>query len=506
MKKRRAHKTISPSHLLEGERWLVDSSNLGKRGAVRIAAVFPNTYYVGMSNLGFHFILKTCLAHKGYGVERFFYENHSDGRLTGLESDASFQNFQVVLFSISSELDYVKIPQMLQLGGVEPFREKRTLYDPLIVAGGFAVTLNPLPLTEFVDILVMGDGEVSLPRLLNEVANCRGDKNRILDTLQGSPGFFISRSDTEKHDTPASALRIAANYYPFDDDVLSSAVISSDTEFSNTCLIEISRGCPHKCKFCFVGHNKNPWRSHSLDSILNVISSAVPAVSRFGLIASALPPRKIMNPLCEFIREHSLTISISSVRVDDLNVTLLNTLVETGQRSITLAPECAIERRRFEIGKRISDESLFEGINLCLECGIKKIKLYFLIGLPGETDDDIIAIVELMTKIMERFKSGYRFSLVGGIGIFTPRPGIPLSGNTFAGIETTIRKINLLRDNLRTRAERISITVASPYEAAVESLLGNYGEEAREFLRTCLASPKKWRKEIRRYSSLFTAS
>jgi len=410
VRKKTPNRTLSIPSLLRKEQWLIDSSNLAKKGLLRIGVLFPNSYSVAMSNLGFHFLLKTTLSYPGVGVERFFLPTQAEQIPRSLESQSLLREFPLVFFTISSELDYINVLRIISKSGIPVFRVERTSLDPLLVAGGFAVSMNPLPLAGVFDIFVIGDGEYTLPELIQTYIEHKGNKEQVVRLLSSRPGFYVPEYSSELN-TPAGVYSHCAANVSLSATPVSSVVITPETEFSSTFLIELSRGCPYTCKFCYVGHNKNPWRWHSFSAVSTAIESAIPFTKRIGLVASAMPPPDVMNPLLEFVQKRSLSISVSSLRINDITETLITTLVRGGQRSITLAPECGREEFRFKIGKPITDEQIFKAFELCLRCGIKKIKCYFLIGLPGETDDDIRAIAELLEKIQRRFCRRYSFQL-----------------------------------------------------------------------------------------------
>lgn len=505
MGKKISNTTPSNHPLLKKEQWLIDSSNLAKKGLLRIAVVFPNSYFVAMSNLGFHFLLRTALSFPGVGVERFFLSDSPEQSAYSFESQTHLRNFPLIFFSVSSELDYINVLRIIQASGIPIFRDKRTPLDPLLVAGGFAISMNPLPLAKVVDVFIIGDGEYSLPELIQAYIEHKGNKEEIGKLLASRPGFYVPEYSPE-FKTPTEVYSHCATNVSLSDTPITSVVLTPDTEFSRTFLIELSRGCPYTCKFCFVGHNKNPWRWHLFPPIATAIESAIPFTNRIGLVASAMPPQDVMNPLLEFIQKHRLSISVSSLRINDITEPLITTLVNGGQRSITLAPECGREELRFKIGKPITDEQIFSAFELCLRCGIKKIKCYFLIGLPEETDKDIRAIAELLEAIQHRFARRYSFQISAGVGIFTPRPGTPMTYSPFCGIDTAEQRLALLRKYIIEKNIKVTLTTASPTEAAVETLLGNYSSEAQEFLHACLKSPDSWRQLIRKSQKIFLVS
>ena len=498
VKKRQPQKSKRTSqNLLQSEHWLIEHSNLGTRGRTRVALVFPNTYYVGMSNLGIHFCLETLLNIPGCGVERFFLPGvPTKKEIVSLETSSPLHDFPLILFSVSSELDYLNIIQILKNNGIAQFKADRTRHDPMLVAGGFAISLNPLPMADIFDLFVIGDGELSLPYFMDTFLVYNGDKDTMCSMLQGRKGFYIPDA-AERQVTPTEIFLTHAGKIEFTGKPASSIVLTPNTEFSDTLLIEISRGCPHACNFCFVGHNLNPWRYHHFEVIVHAIEASATDASRVGFVTSALPPNDVMEPLLRYISNNNISTTMSSLRINEVNSELIATLVEGGQQTLTLAPECGTDELRRYIGKYISTQQLFTAIEICLAGGIRKIKLYMMIGLPGETEHDVDAIADLLTEIEERYSVQYDAHFSASIGIFTPRPGTPFAGESFCGITSAKNKISVLKGRLHDKAFKGSITAASPHEAALETLLGNYNEEAREFIRRYMKAPGKWRDYIR---------
>lgn len=466
-----------------------------------MAAVFPNTYYLGMSNLGFHFLLRELLNFPNIGVERFFYTSDDVQDILSLETQTPLRNFHLILFSVSTELDFLNLLQILSRSKISPIRKNRSKRDPLIIAGGFAISLNALPLADFLDGFVIGAGENTLPFLLESFMDLRLQRTHLLEQLAGQPGFFIPDSSIAVQ-TPSELFTRYATHTKLNTAPITSVVLSPYTEFASMFLLEVARGCPHQCKFCFVSHNLTPWRWHSFEAIKQAIISAIPYTRKIGIVASALPPASVMNPLLDFIQERKLSVGLSSLRINDVSEKLIQTLVAGGQYSITLAPECGSEQLRFQIGKPISNEEIFRAVQMSLQHGIKKIKLYFMVGLPEETEKDVEGIVDLMSEILKRFSKAYSFKLSAGIGIFTPRPGTPFSDKPFCGLSQAAKKVSFLRREFQRRKLPVQVSTASPTQAALETLLGNYNQPAREILIKYILEPEKWRTELRQILSV----
>ncbi|MFH2137013.1 MAG: radical SAM protein [Candidatus Omnitrophota bacterium] len=443
----------------------VNTVFLKKNARFKIALVYPNTYHVGMSNLGFQSIYNQWNSRPDTLCERFFYEP-AKKQLLSVESRSQLNSYDVVAFSLSYELDYVHFLSVLRGAGLLGDRTQRSIM-PLIIVGGVVTSFNCLPLSEFCDVVFVGEAEESINEFMDILANYAhmggaSKKEKFLTQISQMPGVFVSGYSLTKDIAPRIVQEV--DLYP-----TSSRVLTAHTEFSNIFLTEISRGCPWGCKFCATGSVFNKFRPRSLDVLTREISMGMKYSSRIGLIGAAISDHPQIEGLVTFLKQKNAKISVSSLRIETVKKHLLEALSETGQRTITFAPEAGSEQLRRYLKKNISDEEIMEKINMAKKAGIKKIKLYFMVGLPVEEQKDIEAIVGLI-------KSSARILPVKThIGIFVPKPKTPFAGEKIADKKTITARMRYLQRNLAA-AEGIEFSARKVREAMQEAQFSSADE------------------------------
>jgi len=408
-------------------------------GKLRVALLYPNTYAVGMSNLGFQTVYRLLNAREDVVCERAFLPEAigPDTTVRTLESDWPLSEMDVVAFSVSYELDYVHIPRLLRLGGVEPFAAQRQ--GPLVIAGGATISYNPEPLAPFLDAAVIGEAEEVLTPLVDALQVAVREES--LQALAAIPGVYLPA------DGPAPVARLAVrdlNITP-----IYNQIFTEHTEFGHMALVEVSRGCPYGCLFCVASHVYRPARWRDLDTLLPSFARGLEQRKRIGLIGASVTDHPQIVPICEEILRRGGQPSPASMRADALTDELLALLATGEVRSITLAPETGCEPLRRRVGKKLSDESLFAAAERAHRAGIPQLKLYFIVGLPGETPDDVAAIPELALRLAK--ETGMRVSL--GCSAFVPKPGTPFARQPMAPEREVRKKLEVIRRGLRGRME-----------------------------------------------------
>lgn len=404
-------------------------------GKINIALVYPNTYHLGMSNLGFQGIYGLLNSINDVVCERVFLPDEKDieeffrtgTELFSIESKRPLHNFDIIAFSTSFENDYPNILRILSLAGIPFFSSERTEKHPLIIMGGVCAFLNPEPVADFFDIVFIGEADEMLPEFINI---CRGSSGKT-DILNKSlliegcyiPSFY-SISFTSKGTIKS---RKALNEAPdiirrrFFNDISKSkiytSILTKETEFSEMSLVEAMRGCPWNCRFCAVGKIYNPPRKKDLTVIKGEIQNALEKTKRVGLIGPSLSDYPFIK---ETLQISGVDFSITSLRAGTRSAELIKFM--KGHKSVSIAPEAGTDRLRRVINKKITEEDiLFTSEQLFLE-GIETLRLYFMIGLPTETDDDIDGIVNLVKKIRSISARGF---ITLSISTFVPKPFTP---------------------------------------------------------------------------------
>ena len=539
--------------------------------AVRIALVYPNTYYLGMSNLGFQTIYRHLNERDDVVCERAFLPEPSDLEvlsksrkpLVTLETGLPLGSCDIVAFSVSFENDYPNLIRILELARIPVLSANRTHYDPVVLIGGAITYINPEPLAEFADAMIIGDGEEAAYAYIDRYIEDRGlDRERHLAGTMALAGMYVpslqqaSTGDLEGPPTsgpavdsgceaedarpaadagqaadsgcetaafdaePAPAGRIAnapagriANapagriakqqVRDFEDYPAHSAVLTPDTEFGDMLLIEISRGCPRRCRFCAVSYVYPKFRALKPETILDVIRAKNATLARdgqeglkaVGLVSSAMCDYPHLDELCAGLEETGLRVGVSSVRVDLVPDSLLRLMLKTGLRTMTIAPEAGSERLRKAINKPISSEEILTGARRILEKGIKHLKVYYMVGLPTETDADVEELIE-MTRQLARLQRacgepGGRLRL--SINPFVPKALTPFQWSPMASPREVKRKLNHIKKALRG-TPGVDVKHESLKSAYFEAILSRGGRELSGFLMETVRRDGDWKR------------
>ncbi|HXY74407.1 MAG TPA: radical SAM protein, partial [Dehalococcoidales bacterium] len=436
-------------------------------GKLPVALVYPNSYYIGMSNLGMQAIYRFINERTDSVCERVFHEK-SDEQPLAMESQRPLTDFAVLAFSINYELDYFNVVKSLQSAGIPLFSKERTEEHPLVIAGGPCVTANPMPLAPFFDCLCIGEAEVILPQLLPLVKNYEGDRKDLLDALSKLHGIFVPSVSTQP---VKRAVMKSLDEFP-----VHSMVMTRDTELGDMYLIEVQRGCRFQCKFCLVSCAYSPMRVHSLESIMQQAEEGLKYRKKLGLVGPAVTDHPQIDEITTQLRQMGASLSVSSLRIKPLPATLLDEVIKGGTGTVALAPEAGSQRLRDYIRKGVDEDDIYRAVEKVAAQGIKQLKLYFMVGLPTETDEDIEEMARLVTKcktIIDKHLTAGRITL-------TLAPFIPKAGTAFErlGMENTAvikKRLALLKNNLTQRG--ISIKHESIEWSEVQALFSRGDEK-----------------------------
>ena len=433
-------------------------------GKVSICLVYPNSYHVGMSNLGFQGVYNILNERTDIVCERAFLPDDEDINqylktktpIFSLESKTPLQNFHIVAFSLSFENDYPNICKILKLSNIPCFSEERNKYHPLIIAGGACMCFNPEPVAPIFDLIFIGEAEESLAEFSDTltILTAKGDdtKDELKKTAMNIKGLYIPCFYEIKYDkngkissrktlTNAPSLIEKGFINNLNDSKITYSIMTPETEFGDMKLIEIMRGCPWNCRFCMVGHVFSPSRRKSQEAILAEIQKARKFTKRVGLIGPSLSD----YPGIEYILAMGdIDFSITSLRVGSKSKALIELM--KGRRSISIAPEAGSGRLRKVINKKISEPEILETSLTILNSGVETLRLYFMIGLPTETFSDIEAIIELIRKIRA---STHRGNIVLSVSIFVPKPFTPFQWHPMDSPEAIKKKLRYIKKALR---------------------------------------------------------
>src|SRR5712691_1905604 len=394
-------------------------------GRVPIALCYPNTYAVGMCNLGFQSVYALFNSAKDFVCERVFaepvligsrtagradwtgddkYQIHmrleAAGEPLSVESQRPLTDFSVVAFSLSFELDYFNIGDVLRRAGIAPLAQDRQETDPIVIAGGPAVSGNPEPVAPMFDAIVIGEVEPVMDGL-QEIFLGGGTRDEQIEKLARLPGVYVPSKYNVTHAADGTiqgveprntdlALPVARlNARNVNDFQTMSAVLSPDIELGDMFLLEMTRGCARGCRFCLAGYTSLPVRHRHVDHLMEGVEHGLQLRKRIGLISAATSDHPQLEQLLSRMLEAGAEVSLSSLRIDRISPFLVEALVRSGTKTITLAPEAGSQRMRDVINKRLTHEQIVQAAELAGRGGIPKAKLYFIVGLPGETDDDV---------------------------------------------------------------------------------------------------------------------
>ena len=463
---------------------LAKETNLVERtgGRLRFALAYPNFYRVGMSNLGIHIIYELLNSRQGVSCERFFLSEFN--KLLSLETQTPLNKFQVIGFAVSFEPDYFNVVKMLRLGKIKLRASERTDFDPIIIAGGPCATFNPEPLAEIFDAFVIGEGEVILPPLIDEIISSEHlPRRKRLEKLSEVAGVYV----------PGFPKKISRQWLRnLDDFPAHSTILTDDAEF-NMYLIETARGCGRHCRFCMAGYCFRKPRNRSLDVLKEEILFAKRFRKKIGLMGAAISDYPQIDELCKFILSERLQMSVASFRADSVTFELVKSLTASGLKTLTIAPEVGSEKMRRVVNKGITEENIFTAIELGIKAGIKNFRLYFMIGLPFEELSDVEEIARLSLRI-KKFCGG-RLTL--SVNPFVPKPFTPFQWSPFAGKKYLDAALKILRGSLKS-TDGLEIISESIKSAEVQAILSRgdikisqvvmQSESAQEFRRNFKAA------------------
>jgi len=450
-------------------------------GRLAVALVYPNTYHVGMSSLAVHALYRLLNQHDDVVCERAFLDN-LDTPLA-LESQRPLTDFAVLAFTVSYELDYFNLVAILRAAGIPPLAEQRDERHPLIIAGGPAPTANPRPLAAICDAVAVGDGEVIVPPLLDALRT--GDR----DALAAVPGIYTSNVKRQTSNAARSTQHVTRNTsnvkrqisLDLDAFPVSTVIYTDDTEFGDMALVEVSRGCGRGCRFCLTGYCLRPPRERSLDVLLRQAEEGLRHRERIGLVGAAVSDYSRIDELATGIRALGGRVAVSSLRADSLTGPLLAALAESGVQTLTLAPEAGSQRLRDAIRKGLTEEAILHATSQAQDHGFRQIKLYFMVGLPGETDADAAAIVDLCQAIRHRFRGSIAVNLTP----FVPKAGTPFQWAAMTPVPVLRARQKRLQRALRRL--RVSARLESADWAAVQGVLSRGDERVGRALAVCKA-------------------
>jgi len=447
--------------------------------SVRFALAFPNTYALGMASLGFQLVYQMLNELPKSCCERIFLPDPLDLKehertgteLFTLESQSPLVIFDVVAFSIPFELDYANVLRILRLSNIPIRSIDRDERHPIVIAGGACATFNPEPLADFIDAFVIGEAEPVLPSLVEVLDESLGaSRESVLGALSQVPSVYVPRFYRPLYDSEGRLLSVEVQppaqpkvKRAIEHDLsfvsASSAIKTPEAEFGEIELVETARGCGWKCRFCLAGHITRPPRLRELPRLKNA--------ERIGLVGANVFDHPQVADLCRSIVDAGNEFTISSVRLETVTRELAELMSKGGQKTLTIAPEAGTQRLRNVINKPTTDDELFAAISAARDAGIARVKLYYMIGLPTETDEDSDAIADLSLRLVREFSS-IEFQV--SVSSFVPKPWTPFQWHPMEREDVLKRRYASLQKRL-SGIRNLKFSGESPRLALVQGLL-----------------------------------
>jgi len=490
---------------------------------LRVALAFPNTYWVGMSNLGFQTVYRLFNDRDDVVCERVFLPPKQElaelvaarAPLLTLESQTPVGELDILAFSISFEWDYVNVLTMLKLAGIPSYATARGSHDPLIVIGGAVTFVNPEPLALFADVIAAGEGEVLVPPLADA---CRDATSRadLLQRLALERGFYIPSFYEPQYGAdgaltgyavapglpgpPPMPVRKAAVKTTDALDPPATSIFTPETEFGARFLVEVVRGCANLCRFCWAGYNYLPVRPFPTDRILQLAAAARPHASRVGLVSIALCDHPDIERILAGLLDMGYAISPASLRLDDLTEPIVRILRSSGERGITIAPETGSDRLRRVVNKTVTNDEILDRADLIFANGIENLKLYYMIGLPTETDEDLVAIRDLTLQMRERMMKHARTRgqvgrIVGSVNPLIPKPGTAYQWLPMEDPAVTERKTKRLRA-LMAGIDNVYFNIKSERHSYYQALLSLGDRRVAPAIEAAERNGQNWRAAV----------
>ena len=473
----------------------------------KVAIVYPNTYFVGMSNLGLHIIYEEINLRNNSVCERIFLPEKKELEaydktktpLMSVETQRPMHQFDVVAFDVTFEMDYFHIPLMLRHGRVPIMGKDRTEFDPIVIAGGPCATFNPEPFADFIDAFIIGEGEGIVSLVLDIIRDGKMeglDRNAILRQLANVSGVYVPSlyvpiysddGEFKGYDITEGAPKTIKRHFEMLTSGGETVVATNYTEFGAMYIIEVARGCGRHCRFCMAGYCFRVPRVRPLEILKEGVDRAEKLGKKVGLMGAAISDYPEVDELVTYIRSKDMRYSCASLRADSLTQAVVDGLADSGQKTITIAPETGSERLRRVINKGISEEHLQNAATLSAKSGIQHMRLYIMIGLPTETDEDIEAIVGLAERTQAHMAEvGCKGRLTLSINPFIPKPFTPFQWMAMDNQKTVEKKLQYIKKALQ-KNRRIEVLVESPKEAYIQGVLARGDRRLGAVLAACAA-------------------
>ncbi len=482
-----------------------------RAGRVTVALVYPNLYEVGMCNLGFQKVYKLFNDRSDTVCERFFLpsdKERSGDNLLSIETGEPLSGFDIVAFSITFEDDYLNVLKILKLAHIPLRREQGE--RPLLCAGGVCPTLNPEPLSQFMDLLFIGEGEGIVDRFCDSF---QSGAPHDLSLFGNTPGIYVpsayepvftDKGTIERYNREDGYPEKVERMWERDYKPNVTIIRTPDTVFGDMSLVEIGKGCGRHCRFCVSGYIYRPTRYAPKAELFRAVDEALEQSGKVGLVGSAICDHPEAEALFRHIVDKGASFSVSSLRLEKVSRKMAKALVEGDCKTVTLAPEAGSYELRKIVNKDMRDETILNAVRVLSEEAPFKIKLYFLVGLPEEREEDVAAIAPLVKKIQQTMIESSRTrgtigSIIIGLDGLVPKPGTPWQWRPFAGIKPIRAKLRSVKSAL-DKIPNVTVQVGSARNSYVQTVLSLGDRRVGEAIELALENGGDWFKAFREAS------
>ncbi len=493
-------------------------------GLLPIALLFPNVYRLGMSNLGMQIVYSLANRHPAVVCERIFLPDTPSTPPRSIESSRLLTDFPVLFCSVSFEQDYINLIRLFVTGGIRPRASERDQEgeirpgNPLVIAGGVATFINPEPLAPCVDLFLLGEAEVTLELLIEKLlasgadGSCPQRRELLADLAVTVPGCYVPSLYTMHCGERGrlAAILPASDSIPFpvrrptlkkSPVAGHSHLLTPDAEFADLFLVEMGRGCSRGCRFCAAGFVYRPPRLWTAEAIAAALAEKPATVERVGLLGMEMARPDDLARLAATLVASSCSLAFSSLRADALGPELLALLQSSGLKSAAIAPDGGSERLRRVINKGLGEEDVLRAAELLVAAGVTHLKLYFMVGLPGENDEDMAELADFTLKIRERAMAigrdrGRLATITVSLNCFVPKAWTPFQYAPFAGVPALKKKIAYLRSRFAGQAN-LRMNCDKPDNAFLQAVLARGDRRVGELLVTLAVSERNWRQLFR---------
>ena len=493
--------------------------------AIRVLLVYPNTREVALANLGFQQVYTLLNSIQGVECDRYALptdwtpetEMLSQKDLRSIDMNRLPADFDMIAFSISFEPDYLNAVIALKYFNIPLDRTKRDSSYPMIVAGGSAIFINPEPLANCMDVMFIGEGEGMANYFFDTLYKFE-DKNKFLEKAASLPGIYVpefydSQIDSGRQVGVSTTIdipsRVTRHWVAEEESLCTHSVVHGENStFKDMALMEVTRGCIWACRFCTAGFIYRPPRLPDLnktyDSMMQTLGGQGKTAQTIGLVGPSVTDHPQLPALAKRITDEGKTISFSSLRMETLTDELVSLILKSGQKTLTVAVDGPSERMRDVINKAATDDFIIEKCRFLTRKGILHLKIYSIIGLPHETDDDIEQFIRLIERVQEVYVDECRnLRRIGRVTIslspLVPKPGTPFQWHPMEKVKSLKKKFSRLRKAFG-KLPHLKLSFGSPNEAYLQTYLSRGDRSVHEFFKTFLSNGHDAKSALNKHS------